>query len=290
MKIGVIGYKGFIGSSLVNHNEEGIDFVGVDLPRDWWVDLNSTINLIEFDFLINAAGSADVTESFINPNTDFKSNVLLPRYLLESIRISGKKIHFINFSSAAVYGNPKLLPIKENHILEPLSPYGFHKVLSEQILKQYFHFWQIPTVSLRVFSCYGNGNRKQALWELCKQAISKRGKELLVAGNKTDSRDFIHIADLVRQIMMLVKSTEVFRGNAINIANGLQISIYEVAEIIASYFGCNSIKFSEQVIKGYPSNWQADITGWIEIGYKQTMDIKKGIFEYCAWFESVYER
>jgi dTDP-glucose 4,6-dehydratase/UDP-glucose 4-epimerase len=290
MKIGVIGYKGFIGSSFVNHNEEGIEIVGVDLPRDWWVDSNSAIDLIEFDFLINAAGSADVSNSFTNPKIDFESNVLLPKHLLESIRISGKKIHFINFSSAAVYGNPKLLPIEANHILEPLSPYGLHKVLSEQILNQYFHFWQIPTISLRVFSCYGNGNRKQALWELCNQAISKRGKELLVAGNKTDSRDFIHIADLVRQIMMLIKSPELFRGNAINIANGVQISIYKVAEIIASYFGCDSIKFSEQSIKGYPANWQADISDLIEIGYWQTKDIKQGIFEYCAWFESVYGR
>ena len=85
---------------------------------------------------------------------------------LDAIRKFQPGCKYINLSSAAVYGNPESLPISEDHHLDPISPYGNHKKMAEEVCADFYTNYRIPTCSLRIFSAYGAGLQKQLFWDL----------------------------------------------------------------------------------------------------------------------------
>ena len=148
MKILIIGSKGFIGSHCADYFKSmGAAVYQADVNESMDVNSytierhNSDFSLPfqehQFDVCINASGSAHVGFSFENPSKDFELNVINVQKILVAIRDYNRDCKFINFSSAAVYGNPQFLPISENSACKPLSPYGFHKLQSELLLTEY---------------------------------------------------------------------------------------------------------------------------------------------------------
>ena len=182
MKILIIGSKGFIGSHCVDYFAvKGFEVfqadVNVSLESNYYPieQQNSDFSLPfrehQFDVCINASGSAHVGFSFENPSKDFELNVVNVQKILVAIRDYNSNCKFINFSSAAVYGNPQILPITENSKCKPLSPYGFHKLQSELLLTEYHKFFGLKTCNLRVFSAYGPRLKKQLFWDLYQKVI-----------------------------------------------------------------------------------------------------------------------
>ena len=166
MKITVLGGQGFIGSNLVNF----FQFQGYEiqtLSKADLVDINKLINAFEkSEVVINCIGSATVGYSYTNTEEAFESNVIVVGKVLEILRQNSfQHIKYINLSSAAVYGNPQNLPVKESDETKPLSPYGYHKLMSELLLKEYHHCFGLKTLSLRIFSAYGNGQKKLFLFD-----------------------------------------------------------------------------------------------------------------------------
>ncbi|RIW11801.1 SDR family oxidoreductase, partial [Algoriphagus lacus] len=142
MKYLIIGSKGFIGKNLFEYFQNSHDIIvwGADIIFDlenlsnyFFLDsLNPDYNLLfnfeTFDVCINCSGAANVGDSLINPLRDFQLNTLNVFKILDAIRTFQPTCKFINLSSAAVYGNPVILPISESALTLPLSPYGFHKM------------------------------------------------------------------------------------------------------------------------------------------------------------------
>ena len=159
-------------------------------------------------------------------------------------------------------------------------------MMSEDLLASFYVNYNIPTVSLRIFSCYGNNNKKQVFWELCKQINASNKSEILLQGHEDDTRDFIHINDLLQQLLLILNKNELFDGRAINIANGEEVSIGFIANLIAKEFSITSINFSGNLISGYPSKWVADISDLTKLGYKSSMPIVLGVKLYCDWFKN----
>jgi len=99
--------------------------------------------------------------------------------------LSGKfnnKCKYLHISSAAVYGNPKQLPVKETDNCQPLSPYGWHKWMSELICQEYFRLYNIRSLIVRPFSVYGPGLRKQLFWDLYGKAFGKNSSRFIRYG------------------------------------------------------------------------------------------------------------
>jgi UDP-glucose 4-epimerase len=285
MKIGIIGHEGFIGSKLLNIVDCENQFIPLRVRKGIVFEILGYTSDIEV--IINAAGSADVRGSFQDPIRDFNNNVELVLNILEYLRKNATGVRFINLSSAAVYGDVTRLPVTIDTQKRPLSPYGFHKSMAEDILMEYNKIFQIPTLSLRVFSCYGNNNRKQALWDLCNKALESVGSTLEVYGNFNDTRDFIHVDDLVKQICLVASSKEMFDRGIVNIGNGTQTRISEIAKIVVDEFGCSRYEFTGDGFKGYPSQWQADIDDIKSLGYIQSISIEFGVKAYCNWFKQL---
>jgi dTDP-glucose 4,6-dehydratase/UDP-glucose 4-epimerase len=249
-------------------------------------NFDSLFNNQPIDVCINASGSAHVGFSFEKPDKDFELNVLNVHKLLVAIRTFQPKCKFINFSSAAVYGNPEHLPIHESAVRNPLSPYGFHKLQSEYLLKEYNRFFQIPTCNVRVFSAYGPGLRKQLFWELFQKAVHSPN-EIILYGTGNETRDFIYIDDLVYSIDLLITHAA-FDGESYNIASGIETSIQQVAEVFFEQYDQSlTFSFNNMEKKGDPNNWVADIGALKQIGFLPKVNLRLGLAKTVDWLKTL---
>lgn len=298
MKVIIIGSKGFIGSHLFTYlsQRKMYDVWGCDVVVDYsatnYFQVDATnanyINIFsnhKFDICINCAGAANVADSLKNPFRDFSLNVQVVFQLLNSIKDYHPTCKFINFSSAAVYGNPSQLPIKETQSLQPISPYGWHKLYAEQICREFHQFYNIKTLSFRVFSAYGIGLKKQLFWDLYKKG--KKNNHVKLFGTGRESRDFIHVQDIASVVDLIIQKGT-FNGEAINIANGQEYQIEKVATLFYNYFN-KDINFGFSGIQhvGYPQNWVADISAIEILGYKHQVSIETGIKAYALWVKDL---
>lgn len=297
MKILIIGSKGFIGQHLRKFlTGRGEAVWGADVVVDYvhperyfLVDSsNSDFHTIfqdtVFDICINCSGAASVPDSLLYPMRDYNLNTVNVFKILDAIRQYQPLCKFINLSSAAVYGNPQALPICESSRLDPVSPYGIHKLMSEKICEEYSRFFEIATCSLRIFSAYGEGLKKQLFWDLFQK--TKPGAPVSLFGTGKESRDFIYIQDLVNAIYLLAKHATL-KGQSINVANGDEILIEDCVRIFYGFFDQPvNYSFMGQGRAGDPVNWVADISALRQLGYQQQYHLTSGLKSYYEWIKA----
>jgi dTDP-glucose 4,6-dehydratase/UDP-glucose 4-epimerase len=295
IKILVIGSKGFIGTHALNYfKEKNYEAYGADIVVDYTSENYFLIDYVttgfkelfsqnNFDVCINCSGAANVADSLYNPLRDYRLNVNNVFEILEAIRIYNSDCKMINLSSAAVYGEPAELPVKESQEKRPLSPYGMHKLYSEKICYEYYTFFGIKTISLRVFSAYGEGLRKQLFWDLYKKSLKKL--EIKLFGHGQEARDFIYIEDLVcliEKVLLFAK----FDGTTLNAASGVEITIEEAVNTFFSIWKPQaSIQFTGLERKGDPKRWLADISLAKKLNFSTKFTLREGLTNYIAWLQ-----
>ena len=169
---------GFVGSAAMRYykdqgyvvtgcdvidNDKTADFIKVERKNP---DYYTVFERVSPDYCLNASGAANVPFSFENPFMDYELNVINVMRMLEAIRLISPETAFINISSAAVYGTPSRLPVGEDADIAPISPYGWHKRQSEVLCSEHAELYGLRTCSMRVFSAYGPGLKKQLFWDL----------------------------------------------------------------------------------------------------------------------------
>jgi UDP-glucose 4-epimerase len=289
----IIGSKGFIGSHAITYfSAQGFEVFGCDVVVDYidkkYFLLDATNanyhNIFQkhhFDVCVNCSGAASVPDSLLNPLRDYTLNTYNVFKILDAIRQYQPTCKFINLSSAAVYGNPKQLPIKETDELNPMSPYGLHKMQAEQICKEFYTIYGVKTCCLRIFSAYGEGLKKQIFWDLYQKM--KKADEVILFGTGNETRDFIYINDLIFAIECVMKNAD-FNNNIINVANGEEFKIKDVATSFATFFPAQKqIIFNNKVKAGDPLNWKADIKALLRLGYINKISIQTGLENYYDW-------
>jgi len=284
MKILIIGSKGFVGSAcyagLQQHHEvTGADVV--DSDEAGYIRLSAQYSFEElfgenrYDVCINASGSANVGYSFTHVEKDYELNVGNVQLMLGAIARSQPACRVINFSSAAVYGNPVSLPINEDAPLNPMSPYGHHKMESEAVLRSAFIHQGVPTCSLRVFSAYGPGLHKQLFWDIYRKRLESFRIRLF--GTGAESRDFIYIDDLVSAVKVVIDNAA-FKGEAINVSSGSETSISVAARTFLDALPYPSeLTFTGESKIGDPINWRADISRLTSLGFTAKFSLKEGL-------------
>src|SRR5262249_45575962 len=110
---------------------------------------------------VNAARPASVAATMVEPLADFESSTLLNYRILDDLRRRSPATIYLHLSSAAVYGNPTTLPVDEDGPISPISPYGWHKRLSEIVLEEHVRLFGLRAASLRIFSAFGAGLQRQ---------------------------------------------------------------------------------------------------------------------------------
>jgi UDP-glucose 4-epimerase len=291
MKVLVIGSKGFIGSHIFDffskvHETWGADVIYDEESNYFLLEKqNTTFERVfetnKFDICINASGNGSVPISINAPVFDFELNVNNVMRILDAIRIHNPLCKFINMSSAAVYGNPTKLPIKESSILKPLSPYGWHKLYAEHICKEYYYLYNIQAINLRLFSVYGERLKKQLFWDIYQKCLRSKNIELFGSGKET--RDFIYISDLVQAVNCVVERG-LFNGESVNIASGVETTIKHAAKVLCAEIDKSvNVKFNQIVKPGDPLNWKADISTLKSFGFQPVTSIETGLNNTAKW-------
>lgn len=242
-------------------------------------DLARAVTAEKFDFCLNASGSGSVSFSYNNPAMDKQLNLENVRVIAESLAQANPTCKLVNFSSAAVYGNPEKLPVHEGSSTRPLSPYGRNKLEAEKMLKELAH-QGLSCNSLRVFSAYGPGLHKQIFWDLFLK--SRQSEKIELFGTGHESRDFIYICDLLHAIECVLEKA-VFEGETINVASGIEVTIKEAAGLFLNCLpGTKNLFFSGQSKAGDPLNWKADITHLRSLGFQPQTPLAQGLKETAA--------
>lgn len=297
-KILITGVNGFIGHSAAVYFGKEYEVHGMDISTEYRGDgekityyqcnmsgspaeLSMIVTGVQPDVILHCAGSANVGASVVNPMADLDGNLHSLYQLLIALRSIEKKPKIIFMSSAAVYGNPRQLPIRETDAPAPISPYGLHKLMCEQLCHYYNEVHGYRIRSIRIFSVYGSGLRKQLLWDTYQKYQSTGAIHLFGTGDET--RDFIHVSDLMQAMSCILAydgPEEIF-----NVANGEEVSIRELAHAYAKTLGEAEeiVTFNGETKAGDPKNWRADISLLKSIGYRKRMELSDGIRDYVTW-------
>tara|TARA_A100001388_G_scaffold193695_1_gene146005 strand:- start:1292 stop:2236 length:945 start_codon:yes stop_codon:yes gene_type:complete len=241
------------------------------------------------DIIFHLAGSSSVGESIKNPLLDFKKTVLSTSNLLEFIRKKNLSTKVVFTSSAAVYGDIHNKPIKENDKCLPFSPYGCNKLIAEKLFESYSNNFNIRSSVIRFFSVYGNGAKKQLIWEICRN-LYKNKNLIELFGNGKEIRDWIYVKDAVKLLIMAsdfpYEKSESKGISILNGSSGYHHSVEEIVITVCKLMELNPlIQFNQKTRKGDPNTLiGSNLKTKYLLNFKPDFDIKNGLSEYIQWF------
>jgi len=235
------------------------------------------------DAIFHAAGGSSVAQSVAHPLRDFDRTVRTTSVLLDSIRRAAPEALLMLPSSAAVYGIADNGPIKETASLNPVSPYGLHKCLAEQLIQGAHRLFGLRYAIIRYFSIYGPGLRKQLLWDLA-QKLSSKPKDIVLFGTGEETRDFLHIDDAARFAVLVAEKTAGREPLIVNGGSGDCVSVRHIAKTLGSLLSPETdIRFNGTQRTGDPFHYQADTGLMHHLGFRPMWNLKKGMAGYVDW-------
>lgn len=308
-RILVTGGAGFIGSHLVdelakdNHIVILDNFSSGERENVSHHEGKSNIEIItgdirDYDLLLKITKDTDIVYhlavqclrvSIKNPDLVHEVNATGTLSLLKaSLENSVKR--FIYVSSSEVYGTALEVPMSEDHPLEPTTVYGASKLAGELYTLAYYRTYGLETLVVRPFNTYGPREHLQGAYgEVIPRFVLRilNDKPPVIFGDGTQTRDFTYVSDTVKGIIM-ASDCDSMTGQTVNIARGQEISINDLASIIAKKLDKTNIKpVYEQARPGDVSRHYAGISKADKMfGYEPDIDIEKGIGFFIDWFLS----
>lgn len=255
---------------------------------DWFettITFEALLNINKkFDVIVHCGGSGSVGFSHENPYEDFQKSVQSTLALLEYIRLQNTDCKLIYPSSPAVQGNIGNKPIKEDMSSVPVSPYGFHKKIAEELCLSYHRNFNIRVGIIRFFSIYGAGLKKQLLWDACRKI--SQGDEAVFFGTGKETRDWIHVSDAASLVYTFSNNIDGY--TVINGGSGISLEIDRIIQQLCQTLERSiDIKFNGLVKEGDPVYFWADINKALSIGWKPKISIEYGLKDYAAYFKSI---
>lgn len=284
----VTGGSGFIGGHIVealsadndvvvldtvaSDHPDGVTAIQGDIRDEATVD--AAVEGV--DVVFHEAALVSVAESVERPTESHAINATGTLNVLEAARKHSARV--VIASSAAVYGDPEETPVDEGQRLEPTSPYGLDKVASDHYARMYEDLYGLDTVALRYFNVYGpgqtGGDYAGVITVFLRQA--RNGEPITVHGDGTQTRDFVHIDDVVRANLLAAETDAV--GRAYNVGTGKSVTIRELAELIRDAVGSDSEIVHTDPRPGDIQHSCADIgRARSALGYEPTIDLEAGL-------------
>lgn len=310
MKALVTGVAGFIGSHLAGALlDQGASVVGVDGFTDYYPRALKERNLEEnarrerFRFVETAIQDADlpalldgVTHVFHlaaqagvrkSWGTHFRTytinNIEATQILLEAC-VGRRLERFVHASSSSVYGDRAAIPMREDALPQPVSPYGVTKMAAEQLGYLYHVNYGVPAVAMRYFTVYGPRQRPDmAFHRFLRAALN--GETITLYGDGEQTRDFTFVADAVAATM--AAGTRGVPGTAYNIGGGSRVSMNDVLKIIERIAGHPLTVTREDAQKGDMRDTYADTSlARNDLGFVPTVSLEEGIQAEYRWLAS----
>jgi nucleoside-diphosphate-sugar epimerase len=311
MRALVTGVAGFIGSTLAERLlADGADVVGIDCFSDYYPrpikerNLDSALKHPRFRFVEAAIQDADLAALLKDCTHVFHlaaqagvrkswgrdfavytvNNIEATQVLLEACtKLRLERV--VYSSSSSVYGDLVSLPMREDALPQPVSPYGVSKLAAEQLCYLYFANYGVPTVSLRYFTVYGPRQRPDMGFHKFLRATIL-GEPIHVYGDGEQTRDFTFVADAVQA--NVAAATRGIPGRVYNIGGGSRVSVNEVLDMIGRVAGRRPLVTVDPAQKGDMRHTYADTSlAKTDLGFTATVGLEEGLAAEHTWLAGV---
>lgn len=311
MKALVTGVAGFIGSTLAERLvKSGADVIGIDCFTDYYPREAKERNLSflrsapSFRFVeaqlqeadlpalladrthvFHLAAQAGVRKSWGREfNVYTTNNIEATQALLECC--VGRPIERLVYaSSSSVYGDLVAMPMKEDALPQPVSPYGVSKLAAEQLCQLYFVNFGVPAVSLRYFTVYGPRQRPDMAFHKFIRAVLAR-TPITLYGDGEQTRDFTFVDDAVSAT--IAAGTVGAPGGVYNIGGGSRVSVNEVLAMIGRLAGVDPMVSRDPAQKGDMRHTYADTSrARADLAYRPTVDLERGLAAELSWLTEI---
>ena len=312
MKALITGTAGFIGSTLAQRLvADGADVVGIDCFADYYPrpfkDRNleellagprfklveSTIQHADLASLLrdrthvfHLAAQAGVRKSW---GHDFQiytvNNIEATQVLLEAVAAAPGIERVVYASSSSVYGDNVAMPMREDALPQPVSPYGVTKLAAEQLCYLYYTNHRVPAVSLRYFTVYGPRQRPDmGFHKFLRAAI--RQEPISLYGDGEQTRDFTYVHDAVSAT--IAAATKGVPGRVYNVGGGSRVSMNEVIDIIGRVAGRPLAVHRDAAQMGDMRHTYADTTlARQDLGFAPRVGLEEGLAAEYLWLSGV---
>ena len=290
----VTGGGGFIGGHLVRALQgHGVETIGIDLPgvsndtTHASADLSVPGSLDAFlspqTAVFHLAGSANVGLSVEKPVDDFRANVAATLEVLEAVRRRGCAVIMLP-STGSVYDHSKQGPYSEVSATRPSSPYGAAKLSCEAYGQAYSRTYGINLRIARLFSVYGPGMRRFAIYDFHRRLKANPGL-LTLFGDGGQTRDYMHVSDAVRGLIHVAAHGT--SGAIYNVASGTPRSMLDVARAVADTMGLNLCEIKPDGVFNLSEVYamDADIAQLRGLGFEDGVSFDAGLAETLAWLD-----
>ena len=227
------------------------------------------------DAVFHQAGLVSVSKSVDLPAVTHAVNATGTLRVLEAARRADARV--VLASSAAVYGRPESVPVTEAHPKRPASPYGLSKLTADHQARLYADLYGLPTVALRYFNVYGPGGTSDyagVIRAFLDQA--RDGGPLTVHGDGSQTRDFVHVSDVVDA--NLAAATTDCVGGAYNVGTGTAHSIGELAEFVREAVDGEPEVVHTEGRSGDIDHSRADLSrARADLGFEPTVGLPAGL-------------
>jgi len=311
MKAFVTGVAGFVGSTLAERLlGDGADVVGIDCFTDYYpratkernldaLRRQSQFRLVESRIqdadlpallrdrthVFHLAAQAGVRKSW---GRDFSiytvNNIEATQVLLEAL--VGTAVQKVVYaSSSSVYGDAVAMPMREDALPQPLSPYGVSKLAAEQLCYLYHGNFAVPTVALRYFTVYGPRQRPDMGFHKFLRATIL-GEPISLYGDGEQTRDFTFVADAVSATV--AAATRGVPGRVYNVGGGSRVSVNQVLEMVGRVSGRRPLVTVDPAQKGDMRHTYADTSlARADLGFVPRVGLEEGLAAEHQWLAGI---
>jgi UDP-glucose 4-epimerase len=220
------------------------------------LDLKELCSLPKYDLIYHLAAQVVVPYSMENPTEDFETNARGTLNVLEKARKDKSRLVFA--SSAAVYGNPTMLPTPEEYGFHPFSCYGLSKVVGEEYSQIYTLQYGTEITIVRFSNVYGS--RCHGVINDFLDKLQKNSGKLEIIGTGQQARDFVHVSDIAEALVLVADQKAV--GKVYNLGFGETTKIIDLAKMILKILNLSD----KTLVSTTNQSWQGDIdTIWFNI-------------------------
>jgi nucleoside-diphosphate-sugar epimerase len=231
------------------------------------------------EVVFHLAAMVSVVESIERPRAAYELNVLGTLGLFDAARAAGVR-RVVQASTCAVYGNTERLPVSEDDLPQPLSPYAATKLAAEQAGRLYSHLYGLDVAALRFFNVYGPRQDPASPYAAAiprfVQAL-RAGRRPIVFGDGLQTRDFVFVGDIV-QALWAAAHAPAAAGGIFNVGRGEETSILDLINTIAGVLGVPAEIDFQPARPGEVRRSRADVGRLAaQVGFRAATDLPTGL-------------
>ncbi|MFH0889594.1 MAG: GDP-mannose 4,6-dehydratase [Candidatus Aenigmatarchaeota archaeon] len=239
------------------------------------------------DVVVHLAASISIPESMADPWKYFNNNEKGTFALTQNLLASSSQPLLIYASSTEVYGNPRYLPMDENHPLNPRSTYAVTKLACEKHCMSMWEWYKYPVTIIRNFNTYGENQNLRGYPAVIPAFIHRalENKPLIIEGDGKQTRDFMYVGDAVNAYKTVMDNMGDSKGEVFNIGTGKDTSISDLAEKIISMTGSKSAVTHSEPRLGDLVALRAGVKHIKEkIGWTPKTTLEEGLKRTISWY------